>query len=107
MRAAAELQGSALTPERRERVMRTARTLGVRPFDANLIVAIAQDHARRGEPIAAARPILSLLAHPDGPSPADGLPRAPAARAGRLVAASALAAAAALTWLLARWVAGG
>ncbi|MHC4980900.1 MAG: hypothetical protein ACYTGT_18095, partial [Planctomycetota bacterium] len=38
-RAYSQLQGSALTYERRLRVMRTARRLGVRPFDANLIIA--------------------------------------------------------------------
>ena len=64
VRAYSQLQGSALTPERRERVLETARLLGVRPFDANLIIAIAQDHARRGETLAEAAPTLSIVARP-------------------------------------------
>jgi len=58
------LQGTALTPERRERVMRTARLLGVRPFDANVIIAVVQDQARRGETLAPAASILKLLPAP-------------------------------------------
>ncbi len=68
VRAYSQLQGSALTPERRERVLETARLLGVRPFDANVIIAIAQDHARRGETLAEAAPTLSIVARP----PEDG-----------------------------------
>ncbi|MCZ6836155.1 MAG: hypothetical protein O7G85_10310 [Planctomycetota bacterium] len=47
-KAYASLQGSTLTPERRERLVHTAKSLGLRPFDANLVIAIVQDHARRG-----------------------------------------------------------
>lgn len=66
-RAYGQLQGSTLSPERRERVMRTARTLGVRPFDANVIIAIVQDQARRGQPLGTTRPMLELI---DRPAPA-------------------------------------
>ena len=38
-----------LTPERRNTLLTTATMLGLRPFDANLIIAIVQDAARRGE----------------------------------------------------------
>ena len=48
LRAHAQLQGSALPPERRERLMRMAAELGVRHFDASMIIAIVQDQARRG-----------------------------------------------------------
>ncbi len=65
VRAYSQLQGSALTPERRERVMRTARHLGVRPFDANVIVAIVQDQARRGEGLSGAAPTLELIKRPE------------------------------------------
>ena len=64
VRAYGQLQGSTLTPERRERVMRTARQLGVRPFDANVIVAVVQDHARRGVDLGAAEGTLALLKSP-------------------------------------------
>lgn len=59
------LQGSALTPEKRARVMRTARLLGVRPFDANVIIAVVQDQARRGESLAGTAPTLKLLPRPN------------------------------------------
>jgi hypothetical protein len=63
-RAYAQLQGSALTYERRLRVMRTARHLGVRPFDANLIIAIVQDQARRGRGLPEAAGTIALLEPP-------------------------------------------
>jgi hypothetical protein len=63
-RAYSQLQGSTMTPERRQRVMRTARLLGVRPFDASLIIAIVQDRARRGEGLAEAAPTLTLIQRP-------------------------------------------
>ncbi len=63
-RTHSQLQGSTLTPERRARVLRTARQLGVRPFEANLIIAIVQDHARRGASLATAADTLTLLRDP-------------------------------------------
>jgi hypothetical protein len=63
-RAYSQLQGSALTQERRLQVMRTARRLGVRPFDANLIIAIVQDQARRGRGLREAAGTISLLEPP-------------------------------------------
>ncbi len=63
-RAYSQLQGSALTYERRIRVMRTARRLGVRPFDANLIIAIVQDQARRGRGLPEAAGTIALLESP-------------------------------------------
>jgi hypothetical protein len=35
-----------LSPERRERVLKIANKLGMRPFEASLIIAIEQDRAR-------------------------------------------------------------
>lgn len=49
---AGELQGglvALLTPERRRRLMQQAEGLGLREFDANLIIAIVQDRARGGQ----------------------------------------------------------
>ena len=44
----AHLQGAAISPERRERLLRLATRIGIRTFDANLVIAIVQDEARRG-----------------------------------------------------------
>ena len=63
-RTHSQLQGSTLTPERRARVLRTARQLGVRPFEASVIIAIVQDQARRGAPLAKAADTLTLLRDP-------------------------------------------
>jgi hypothetical protein len=52
MRAAMWLDGgraAVLVPERRRGIVRMARKLGLREFDAGLIIAIIQDAARTGE----------------------------------------------------------
>ncbi len=41
-----ELQGAALTADRRAKLLGVAYQLGMRPFDANLVIAIVQDEAR-------------------------------------------------------------
>ncbi len=61
VRTHSQLQGTTLTYERRQRLMRTAEQLGVRPFDANIIIAIVQDHARRGVTLSYAAGTLALL----------------------------------------------
>jgi len=48
VKTGASLQGAVLTPDRRERLIKTGRALGLSPFDANLVIAIVQDQARRG-----------------------------------------------------------
>jgi len=48
VRTAESLEGAMLRPERRERLLRIARLMGLTPFDANIIIAIVQDQARRG-----------------------------------------------------------
>lgn len=48
VRTAAELEGTILRPERRERLLALAKRLKLSPFDGNLIIAIIQDQARRG-----------------------------------------------------------
>lgn len=48
VRVRESLEGAALPPQRRQALDRLADRLGLRPFDANLIIAIVQDHARRG-----------------------------------------------------------
>lgn len=63
------LEGGAaaiLRPERRHHLVKLATSLGLRPFDANLIIAIVQDAARTGQgplgPHVADR--LALVRHP-------------------------------------------
>ena len=63
-RAHSQLQGTTLTPERRQRVLRNARQLGVPPFEANVIIALVQDHARRGTSLSAAADTLKMLRDP-------------------------------------------
>lgn len=48
VRTAECLQGDVLPPESRERLVRMARMFDLTPFDANMIIAIVQDQARRG-----------------------------------------------------------
>lgn len=48
VRTAEQLEGALLRPERRERLIRLGRLLGLSVFDSNLIIAIVQDQARRG-----------------------------------------------------------
>ncbi|MEL7088663.1 MAG: hypothetical protein AAGL98_09530, partial [Planctomycetota bacterium] len=48
VRAAEQLEGAVLAPEKRDRLVRTGKMLGLTAFDASLIIAIVQDQARRG-----------------------------------------------------------
>ncbi len=48
VRVAEHLQGSILPPQARDRLVRLGKSMGLTPFDANLIIAIVQDQARRG-----------------------------------------------------------
>jgi hypothetical protein len=64
------LQGgrtAALPPAARERLLGTAGRMGLRPFDANLVIAIVQDGARSGEGALAA-PVAGrlMLVRPPG-----------------------------------------
>lgn len=97
-RAWSQLEGSVLTPDRRERVLATARRLGVQPFEANVIIAVVQDRARRRGALAETLPTLALLgAAPEPPI---------AARTIALRGAALLLAGVALAALLALWIAG-
>jgi hypothetical protein len=66
------LDGEVLPPERRSRLERLARLLGLRPFDAQLIVAIVQDQARRRAPLSDAAPLVAMI--PAQPRPAGAGP---------------------------------
>ncbi len=48
VRTAEVLEGDILRPEHREKIIRMAKLFGLTPFDANMIIAIVQDQARRG-----------------------------------------------------------
>ncbi|RPG14798.1 MAG: hypothetical protein CBB69_010915 [Phycisphaera sp. TMED9] len=50
-RIAASLDGAVLPPERRQDLLRFSKSIGVREFDASLVIAVIQDRARRGEPM--------------------------------------------------------
>ena len=58
------LQGAVLTYENRRKLMRLAQRVGIRAFDANLIVAIVQDRARRGEPLDTATEAIGVIPRP-------------------------------------------
>ncbi|MGP1308971.1 MAG: hypothetical protein ACTS27_02100 [Phycisphaerales bacterium] len=105
MRVADMLQGgraAVLTHERRARALRIARILGVRDFDAHLIIAVVQDRARRGE-------IAVADAEPPADQPAQSR-RSPRVRLSTdlsvmlLQAAAAVLLAAALLLGAARWL---
>jgi hypothetical protein len=73
-------RAAILAPARRRRLMTTAVALGLREFDASLIIAIVQDAARRGEPLnAGAASSLAMVA-----------PARPIRGAGPLLALSAV-----------------
>ncbi|MCE9589068.1 MAG: hypothetical protein K8S99_00915 [Planctomycetes bacterium] len=48
VRTAAEMEGTLLRPESRDELLKLGKRLGLSSFDANLIIAIIQDQARRG-----------------------------------------------------------
>jgi hypothetical protein len=50
--------------EDRKRVLALAQRIGIRAFDANLIVAIVQDRARRGETLEAAADAIAVVPRP-------------------------------------------
>ena len=97
------LQGTILAYEDRQRLLGLANKLGIRSFDANLILAVVQDRARRGESIELAADTIEMIPR-DAVSAGSAPPPAPATdRAAWLVVAVlvAMAADAALiAWLM-------
>lgn len=61
VQAASQLEGDRLSPEARKRLERTAKLLGVRAFDANVIMAIVQDHARRKQSLSDSAHMISMV----------------------------------------------
>jgi len=48
VRTAELLEGAILAPEKRQRLIRMGRVMGLTVFDCNLVIAVVQDQARRG-----------------------------------------------------------
>lgn len=57
------LQGCILSPESRASIIDDAHRLGIREFDAHLVMAVMQDRARRDEPMDDIAGVLGVLSH--------------------------------------------
>lgn len=55
------LQGSLLTSEDRDRIMRWGRAMGMTNFQSSLIIAVVQDQARRGGTLGNTAPMLQRI----------------------------------------------
>jgi len=69
LRVAESLEGTTLAPAKRARLIEMGRKFGLTAFDANLVIAVVQDQARRGHrPEVCPRmgePQLRMIAAPD------------------------------------------
>lgn len=88
-----------IRPERRRRILHAASLLGVRAFDANLLIAIVQDDARRGVHTTPDDPRLRLLDPASRRSDAGGWARAAIAQAVAAIVIAAGAVATVIVWL--------
>jgi hypothetical protein len=68
VRVAEQLEGAVLPPAKRENLLQLGKVFGLTVFDANLIIAIVQDQARRGHAAAycptAGEPQLRMVPPP-------------------------------------------
>ena len=64
LRVSELLQGDILRPADRQNLLRLGGVLGLNTFDANLVIAIVQDRARRGQGPQAATATLALVPKP-------------------------------------------
>ena len=71
---ASALDGVVLPPERRRRLIDGARRLGVREFDANLVIAVVQDRARRGESLTTEESPIAVFAAQESSTSVDLVP---------------------------------
>lgn len=103
IRTAELLQGDILTPESRDRIIRMGKMFNLTPFDANMIIAIVQDQARRGIAPAlcptAGEPQLRMITPPQRRSFRQIL-----RSRHTLTVAALLTALLALEWLLVKWL---
>ncbi len=102
-------RAALLRPDRRKIVLDLAHHMGLRPFDANLVIAVVQDSARAGEGALSGevRGRLGLVGGVglDGVGdPERPVRREPTSIAGPLIAALAMGAM--LAWVLVDWVLG-
>jgi len=98
-RVFAQLDHGALEPQRRQRLIELAQRMGIRPFDAQVIIALVQDRARRGEHLHSAAPALAMI---DLHDPAAAQPAQPILAAALFILGSSVL----LTLLIARWILG-
>ncbi len=110
MQTQARLQGTMLTPERRDELLKSGKRLGLRAFEANLVIAVVQDRARTNQPLRLAQSTLSLVGEGiDSSGESDARGTIGHSRAGRRLAGlmrwflagagAALAATAIIRWL--------
>lgn len=59
-----QLEGDILAPDKREKLIHMGRTFGLSVFEANLVIAIVQDRARRGQTPHSAQTTLSMIRAP-------------------------------------------
>jgi hypothetical protein len=97
MQARTRLQGSTLTPERREQLLKTGHKLGLRSFESSLVIAIVQDQARSGNSLQLSQTHFRLMSDSPtsteqvaAPRPTIKWPRWFAAIAGGLAVAAVL-----------------
>ena len=71
IRTADLLEGDVLSPQKRKKLLKLGKILNLTPFDANMIIAIVQDQARRGYAPAfcptASEPQLRMIPLPTRP----------------------------------------
>ena len=101
VRVSEQLQGAVLSADRRERLIRLGKVLGLTAFDASLVIAVVQDQARRGHapescPAAGEAQLRMIpLPHPARTGPSASRPLAVAALLVGLLAAELML----LSWL--------
>jgi len=61
IRTRERMQGPLLRPEDRSNLLRVGRILGLTGFESNLVIAIVQDQARRGQALDAAIDNLAMV----------------------------------------------
>ena len=103
VRTAEQLEGAVLSPEKRQRLLRLGRVMGLTPFDCNLVIAIVQDQARRGHAPegcpAAGESQLQMVPLPTPAGVVERLRRRPAWLATALVLTAVLVELALLQWI--------
>lgn len=106
LRAAEVLEGgraAVLRPDARRRLVRLGTMLGLRRFEANLVLAVVQEGARRGESPAGPRTVANLSAIP---APLEGAQHLARRRAieRAVIIAGAIAIAATAVVMLVNWL---